>query len=486
MSLCFLRSMSPIHLQYLRNMGVSATLVISLVVGGELWGLVACHHYSARLISSRLCAACELLAETVATRIAAFEGNAQSHVVWTLRRFESHLAEGISQLGDWREALFNSPEFLLRPVDAEGAALFVDDEIQTTGTVPGTRTLHLLRDWLAGRAGTDGDVIATASLGREVTEFAHAADVASGLLAVPISSSSREFLAWFRPERVRTDVWGGNPAKAVEIGNDPEDLSPRRSFAQWHEQVKGTSVPWAPATLSLAKRIGRSVADLVLHFRSVRALIIEDQLDSVYRQVSRSGLPVIIADAGRKVLLANEAFQSLLPHGQPHLARLEDLARLFADPEQFRRSLTDLCDRQRPWRGEVSLVESRDKLHPMMLRGDPVQLGDRRVIGYVLMFTSTAEQKAIEAARRRFQDGIVGHARVAPDVRSGADVERHRLEPAIIRNANLAAIEITDVEDIRKIPGYLESFRHSVGRSLELLEQVMAAPGGRSSGRDES
>ena len=78
MSLCFLRSMSPIHVQYLKNMGVSATLVVSLVVGGRLWGLVACHHYAPRFLHFEIRAACDLLAEAVATRIAALESFAQA------------------------------------------------------------------------------------------------------------------------------------------------------------------------------------------------------------------------------------------------------------------------------------------------------------------------------------------------------------------------------------------------------------------------
>jgi light-regulated signal transduction histidine kinase (bacteriophytochrome) len=485
MSLCFLRSMSPIHIQYLKNMGVSATLVISIVVGGELWGLVACHHYSPKRIPGRVRAAAELLAEMVATRIAAFEGNAQTHVSWTVRRFEAHLNEGILQLGDWRKALFNSPEHLLRPVDAGGAALFVDDEIFTTGIVPGTDTLRRIRDWLAGSPVSTGSVTATASLQREDSRFAGCADIASGLLAVPISSSSNERLVWFRPEQVRTDIWGGDPSKAVQVGNDPADLSPRRSFAQWHEVVKGTSVSWTPATLSLARRIGQSVADVVMHFRSVRALIVEDRLEKVYRQISRSDLPVVISNSGRKVLLANEAFQSLLPHGHPHLSRLEDLPALFSDPQAFRIRLTDLCDHQRPWRGEVLLRTGNGETHPLAVRGDPVLIGDRHVIGYVLMFTSITEQKTTEAARRRFQDSVISPDLPGSGIGSEFDVERHLLASTIIRNVRMAAIEITNGEDIGKIPEFLDSFRLSVNRSLDLLQQVMPPPIESSGRRDE-
>ena len=108
MSLCFLRSMSPIHVQYMKNMGVAATLVASLVVGGRLWGLVACHHYAPRLPHIEVRTACELLAEAVATRIAALESFAQAQAELSVRRLEQRLIEAISREGDWRNALFDS------------------------------------------------------------------------------------------------------------------------------------------------------------------------------------------------------------------------------------------------------------------------------------------------------------------------------------------------------------------------------------------
>ncbi|MFX5253011.1 hypothetical protein ABTD06_19890, partial [Acinetobacter baumannii] len=77
----------------------------------------------------------------------------------------------------------------------------------------------------------------------------------------------------FRPERIRTVTWGGDPLKPFVIGSDPSDLSPRRSFAQWHQVVEGTSEPWTSADISAARMIGQSVADIVLQFRAVRTLI---------------------------------------------------------------------------------------------------------------------------------------------------------------------------------------------------------------------
>ena len=108
MSLCFLRSMSPIHMQYLKNMGVAATLVVSLIVGGRLWGLVACHHYVPRFVHYEVRAVCELLAETIATRIAALESFVQAEAEISVRRLEQRMIEAISRDGDWKTALFDS------------------------------------------------------------------------------------------------------------------------------------------------------------------------------------------------------------------------------------------------------------------------------------------------------------------------------------------------------------------------------------------
>ena len=232
MSLCFLRSISPIHVQYLKNMGVGATLVASLVVGGRLWGLVSCHHYAPRRIHFEERAVCELLAETVATRIAALQSFAQGQAGVTVRRLEQRIIDSISRKGDWRSALFDGSRTILGPLQASGAALLLDGEILTVGDVPGTPELRALSAWLDNRPPLPVHV--TDSLGLDAPVFKPLIPVASGIVAVRLSDTPGEYLIWFRPERVRTLTWGGNPFKAVVIGNDPMDLSPRRSFAQWH------------------------------------------------------------------------------------------------------------------------------------------------------------------------------------------------------------------------------------------------------------
>ncbi len=340
MSLCVLRSMSPIHMQYLKNMGVAATLVASVVVGGKLWGLISCHHYVPRLMPFEIRAVSELLAEVFATRIAALHSFGQAQAELSVRRLEQRMIEAISREGDWRRAIFDSPRAILEPVGANGAALLIDDEVLTVGDVPGTQELREIGAWLDGRP--RAHVIATASLGTEEPEFARLSSVASGVIAAPISRSPGEYLVWLRAERVKTVTWAGNPNEPFLIGSSPFELSPRRSFAQWHQLVKGTSDPWTPADLTAARLIGDTVTDVVLQFRSVRMLIAKNQFDSVTGQVGASDQPVIIADAEGQILLVNASFERLLPEGHRGVTRLRELPVLFADAGEARRRLSDL------------------------------------------------------------------------------------------------------------------------------------------------
>ena len=472
MSLCFLRSMSPIHLQYLKNMGVGATLVVSLVVGGKLWGLIACHHYEPRFVHFELRAVCELLAEAIATRIAALESFAQSQSEIFVQRLEQRMIEAISREGDWRAAIFDSSQSILQPLGASGAALIYEGQVISAGEVPGTQEIRQIGAWLDTRR--DPNVSVTASLGLDFPQFAAITKVASGIAVTPISSDPGEYLLWFRPERIRTVTWGGDPLKPFVIGSDPSDLSPRRSFAQWHQLVEGTSEPWTSADVAAARSIGQVVADIALQFRAVRTLIVQDQLEQFSRHVRVSEQPVIIADIDGKILLMNEAFKSLLPADHTGLSRLNELAGAFQQPESFLRNVADLVRSHRSWRGELLLRDAGNSERPLMVRADPVQPSRDRTLGFVLIFADIADRKAAEAARRRFQDGIIQSNRIhSVRLDPRTDLVYQNLLSSIVENAQLAAVEITYGVETGRIADMLESVRNSTLRTAEVLEHLI-------------
>lgn len=473
MSLCFLRSVSPIHVQYLKNMGVGATLVVSLMVGGKLWGLVSCHHYSPRFMHFEMRAICELLAEVIATRIAALESFVNGQGELSVRRLEQRLTEGIASKGDWQSALLDSDNgrSVLAPLGANGAALLFEGQVRTTGEVPGTEEIRAIGKWVAQRSKMP--LFWTSSLANDDPSFKRLIPVASGIMAARISGEPEEMLIWFRKERVRTITWGGNPFKPVTIGNDPLELSPRRSFSQWHQVVEGTSDPWTTPDQITARMFGKSITDVILQFRSVRILIAQDQLEKVQRQVRSSNQQVLIASASGKVIETNRAFDDLLQTGNQRLAHLDELPLYFADAAEASARLRALVQKGRAWQGEVLLETSQGESTPLLVRADPVRAAPDQIIGFVLMFSDLTGRKAAENARKRFQNGILqNNRRLSGRLDSQADLTFQNLMSSIIENAQLAALEITDGTDTTSMPDLLESVRASVERSAEMLEHL--------------
>jgi chemotaxis family two-component system sensor kinase Cph1 len=472
MSMCALRSMSPIHLQYLKNMGVRATLVVSIVVGGELWGLVACHHYQPKFVAFEMRALSEVIAELLATRIAALESFVQTQSELVVRRLEQRMVESIGRDGDWRTALFDGSQPLLGSLNATGAVLIYDGQVQTVGDVPGTTQIREIAAWLDARPREP--VIATAALGRDDAAFQPLQPIAAGLLATPISATPGEYLIWLRPERVRTVTWGGDPNKPVIVGTDPRQLSPRLSFAQWHQVVEGTSDPWTPADRSTAKLISSTIADMVLQFRSVRMLIAHDQLETLSRQVRLSEQAMVIANAAGRILVTNEAFVALLQPGHPALQWLEDLPRFFVEALTIRRHMDDLIRHDRPWRSEATLESVSGGLRLLTIRAEPVYASVDRKLGYMFHFDEIGDRKAAEDARQRFQDGMIDHRLLrAARLDAVGDRDYRQILAAVIENAQLSALEITYGVDTERMPRMLEGVRSSVSRTAELLEHLL-------------
>jgi PAS domain S-box-containing protein len=441
------------------------------MVAGRLWGLISCHHYAPRIAPYETRAMCELLAEVVATRIAALQSFAQAQAELTVRRLEHRMIQTIARDGDWRTALFDRSDPLLQAVSAGGVALLFEDQIRTAGEVPGTTELRAIGAWLDGQP--RDSTISTSSLAMTAPAFAALTGIASGLLATPVSDSPGEYLIWFRPERVRTVTWGGNPFKPVQVGNDPKDLSPRRSFAQWHQVVEGTADPWTPADIAAARLIGETVNDVVLQFRAVRLLIAQSQLEQVRRQVQRTEQPLVIADAEGRIILANQAFTQLAGGERSRVRWVDDLPDLFGDAEAMRAILRDLVTRRRTWRGEQTLV-SQGAPRPMMVRADPVLAAPDFVLGFVLLLNDLTERRAVDEARREFQQQIVQRHRLPAVPLAGRDdlVFRNLLH-SVVGNAQLAALEIADGVDLAEIPAKLEAVKGSVDRSAQLLARLV-------------
>jgi two-component system, chemotaxis family, sensor kinase Cph1 len=469
MSLCALRSMSPLHTQYLRNMGVTATLVVSLVRDGRLWGLIACHHYSPRHVRYAVRAAADVLAEVISTRIAAIDNYVQAQAEVLVRRLEQRLIEATSLEGDWRLALVSNPRTLLQPLEATGAALFHDGEVLTVGEVPSTPELRALAQWVADR--TVDSLFECSSVARANPALSALTPTASGVLAVELSRSRPDYLMWFRKEQLLTVDWAGDPAKPV-VGDDPLELSPRRSFAVWSEIVRETAAPWSHADIALAQAMGASLRDIVLQIHAVRLLIAQHQLMQVRTTVDSSKAPVVIADAGGRILLANEAFSRLFRRPHAHLEHLDDVAALFTEPPLVRTILAMLKAERQPWRGELSLAAGRPESVPLGVRADVVPGPNGAILGYILILTDLTESKRAEAARRHLEDALLLAGRGGAESRPSPEPDE--VIGAILANASVAGMEIVDVGGGPAVAPLLEELEASAKRAAALYGQLRA------------
>ncbi|HEX2570656.1 MAG TPA: ATP-binding protein [Polyangia bacterium] len=260
LSQAVLRSVSPIHCEYLANMGVRASMSISLLQGDRLWGLIACHHYAPRLVPYRVRMLCELLGEVVSwllgPRLAAEESDARVRA----SAIQMRLVEAMSREADLVTALIRGVPSALELVRARGFAVVYEGRVGTTGETPSIAEIAGLAEWLHGTQLQD--VYATDALPEAYAPARAFAEVASGLLAALVSRAHGMSLLWFRPEVIREVRWGGDPHKAIAA--DGERLVPRKSFALWKETVRGRSQPWAPWEVEAAAGLRNVTAGVVL------------------------------------------------------------------------------------------------------------------------------------------------------------------------------------------------------------------------------
>lgn len=475
MSMSFLRSMSPLHLQYLKNMGVTATLVVSLVREGKLWGLIAAHHYSPRNVRFAVRAACDLLAEVIATRIAAIENYAHAQVAVMVRRLEQRLIEATSTEGDWRLALFRNPRTLLQPLEATGAALFTEGEVLTSGEVPSTPELRELLQWIDMQSRET--LFSCSSVAKANPMLDSLTPTASGVLAGRLSTTRPDYLMWFRKEQLLTVTWGGDPSKPM-VDNDPLKLSPRRSSAAWSEMVRSTALAWTSAELALGRAIGVALVDIV-QVHAVRLLIAEHQLAGIRATVQSSGEAVTIADADGRLLFCNHAFAALTGRSEREITDLQEAARLFIDPHGMRRTLTTLKAGAAPWRGEMALTRERETALPVAVRAEVVPGRDGKMLEFIVTLFDLRDSKRAAAARRHLEESMQLAARgrslsvALDDAPRGAD----EVIGAILTNASLAAMDIADGSIGTPVAALLEELETSTHRAASLYEQIRAFTG---------
>ena len=271
-----LRSASPCHTQYLQNMGVSASMTISLIKDGQLWGLIVCHHRTVKIVPYELRQACEFLGQVMFAEISLSEEVADYNYRAKLAQIQSVAIDRMSQSDNFIEGLVAQSPNLLDLVNAQGGAILFGDNWTTIGQPPATAELNRLVEWLTKNVA--GEVFETNALALTYPAGHRFKDVASGLLAIRLAPGS--YVLWFRPEVIQTVNWGGNPHHAYHIesidGNGNVRLSPRTSFEAWRKTVRLQSLPWRAIEVEAALELRKAIVNIVLRQAAELALVASD------------------------------------------------------------------------------------------------------------------------------------------------------------------------------------------------------------------
>lgn len=257
MSRSVLRAMSPVHIQYLKNMGVASSLSVSLIVGGRLWGLIACHHRTPRFVSYSIRATASLYALVLAAQL-----DARQHSLSTERAAAGrHMALSIlSSLQDYSEPLGNLRAMLplfMELFGAHGVALMAGAERYRTGIVPEDPVLaDLAGDLSAMREG----VIMTHRAAMSCPSLAGHEDLAAGLVGIHLGG--HDWLVLFRRAHGHTVRWAGDPRDSKTLQPDGT-LNPRKSFGEWLQRVEGESEPWPPETTALTTEVRSGILEIL-------------------------------------------------------------------------------------------------------------------------------------------------------------------------------------------------------------------------------
>ena len=318
LSLSVLRSVSPIHIEYLKNMGVGASLSISIIVEGKLWGLFACHHYSARCPTFERRSVSELFAQMFSMRLESRERQQTVEYERRARDISDQLLGAVAS----DETLLKDPEWLAdiltHAIPADGVGVWLGGAHAFSGTTPPIEDFRRIVRALNGTAA--GKVFATDHIGALIPDAGDFASEASGLLAIPISRSPRDYVVLFRKELIHSVRWAGDPHKPVSYGPNGPRLTPRESFAEWKELVEGHARPFTASEIRVAETLRATLIEVVLR--------LADEA-SAERQQASARQELLIAELNHRVRNILGLIRGLIRQSKPDGADVEDFAKVI-------------------------------------------------------------------------------------------------------------------------------------------------------------
>ncbi|MHC5614317.1 MAG: response regulator [Nostoc sp.] len=361
-----LRGVYPCHIEYLQNMGVTGSMTISLINDKRLWGLIACHHYSPKLVDYQTRKACEFLGQFASMELV-HQQERELHVYQRqVKAIEHELQQAFLQDSNFIEqVLTRNTSQILDLAHAQGAAILLDGHLALVGQTPSVTEVQELVTWLVQHK--EESVFATNSLSGLYPEAKAFKDQASGLLAISILlnhiKQKSYHILWFRPEQIQTVNWAGNPQDAITIKEIGEmELSARKSFAMWKETVRETSLPWEVAELEAATEMRNMLILVVLEFSQTALKQAAEEAALASR--AKSQFLAKMSHELRTPLNAILGFTQLMNRNQKIPSEFqEDLDIISRSGKHLLTLINDVLEMSKIEAGQLQLTESCFDLH---------------------------------------------------------------------------------------------------------------------------
>jgi light-regulated signal transduction histidine kinase (bacteriophytochrome) len=307
LSMSLLRSVSPIHLQYMRNMGTLSSMSISIVCDGKLWGLISGHHSKPHSVPYLVRSACDLLTRIVSSQLMAFRTASKLQKMMHFHGVHRRMLTQMAAENDYVAVISSQMSYLAQVTDGTGAALIIDGHCVMHGQAPGDEAIRRLAAWMDAQP--ELMLFESRHLKREIEWADEISDVASGLLAIRISDVRQSYLMWFRPEVVRTVDWAGEPPTLSDGQGNPnreKSLHPRESFRIWKETVRGQSAPWTEMEIESAREFRNALLTISLK----RAEEAVELSEARFRQLTHAlPSPVWTSDDDGKLTYVNQKWR---------------------------------------------------------------------------------------------------------------------------------------------------------------------------------
>lgn len=349
-----LRAVSPIHIQYLKNMGVASSFSISLLVNDELWGLIACHNYSPKFIDFKAREGCKLIGNILSSAIEFRQTNNTNESDEIFQKAVDQLSAYLESDPEIFSALTKHETTLLDTNSATGVAFVFEKKIYTLGQTPTIEQLEPLINWL--KLTMNDSIYYTHQLSAHYKPALSFATKASGILACLLSKSMGELIIWFKQETLATINWAGNPEKPVEKSEDGMlNLSPRNSFETFTEIVKNTAPKWSTSEINGALKLREKINNTI-NKRADEIRVLNERLKLAYEELDT--FSYTISHDLRTPLTAIKSFTELF------LAKNKDvdhkniqlLDRVLVGADKMRFLIDEILKLARVGRADIDLV----------------------------------------------------------------------------------------------------------------------------------